>query len=80
MNVWLMLEVVPRAVFNILQAFGGCSASLPAGWWLDLNSGMGSVGIEALSRGCVVGSKGKQWCTLHGLSVAAAGSQSWPKD
>ncbi|CAK9207475.1 unnamed protein product [Sphagnum troendelagicum] len=66
-NVWPMLEIVPGAVFNILQALGGCSASLPAGWWLDLNSGMGSVGIEALSRGCVAGSKGKQWCTLHGL-------------
>jgi 16S rRNA G966 N2-methylase RsmD len=54
MNVWPMLEVVPGAVFNILQALGGCSASFPAGWWLDLNGGMGSVGIEALSRGCVV--------------------------
>lgn len=35
-----------------VQALGGCSASLPPGRWLDLYSGTGSVGIEALSRGC----------------------------
>jgi 16S rRNA (guanine(966)-N(2))-methyltransferase RsmD len=53
MNVRPMMEVVRGAVFNILQALGGCSASLPSGRWLDLYSGTGSVGIEALSRGCV---------------------------
>lgn len=31
---------------------GGCPASLRPGRWLDLYSGTGSVGIEALSRGC----------------------------
>lgn len=32
---------------------GGCPASLrPGGRWLDLYSGTGSVGIEAISRGC----------------------------
>jgi len=51
-NVRPMMEVVRGAVFNILQALGGCSASLPPGRWLDLYSGTGSVGIEALSRGC----------------------------
>lgn len=38
--------------YVVFQALGGCSASLPAGRWLDLYSGTGSVGIEALSRGC----------------------------
>ncbi|CAK9263632.1 unnamed protein product [Sphagnum jensenii] len=64
MNVWPMLEVVPGAVFNILQALGGCSASLPAGWWLDLNSGWAQW---ELRHSAGAGSKGKQWCTLHGL-------------
>ena len=36
----------------ILKAAGGCPASLRSGRWLDLYSGTGSVGIEALSRGC----------------------------
>lgn len=31
---------------------GGCPASLRPGRWLDLYSGTGSVGIEAISRGC----------------------------
>lgn len=52
LNVRPMMEVVRGAVFNILQALGGCSAHLPPGRWLDLYSGTGSVGIEALSRGC----------------------------
>ncbi|XP_068304462.1 uncharacterized protein [Pyrus communis] len=37
---------------SLLQAAGGCPASLRPGRWLDLYSGTGSVGIEALSRGC----------------------------
>ena len=36
----------------VFQALGGCSSQLPPGRWLDLYSGTGSVGIEALSRGC----------------------------
>ncbi|KAJ7571023.1 hypothetical protein O6H91_01G145500 [Diphasiastrum complanatum] len=47
-----MMEVVRGAVFNMLQALGGFSAGLSGGRWLDLYSGTGSVGIEALSRGC----------------------------
>lgn len=47
-----MMEVVKGAAFDILQAAGGCPASLRPGRWLDLYSGTGSVGIEALSRGC----------------------------
>lgn len=35
-----------------MQAAGGCPASLRPGRWLDLYSGTGSVGIEAMSRGC----------------------------
>ncbi|GMH15716.1 hypothetical protein Nepgr_017557 [Nepenthes gracilis] len=47
-----MMEVVKGAAFDILQVAGGCPASLRPGCWLDLYSGTGSVGIEALSRGC----------------------------
>lgn len=35
-----------------MQAAGGCPTSLRPGRWLDLYSGTGSVGIEAISRGC----------------------------
>ncbi|KAL8114649.1 uncharacterized protein LOC141668944 isoform X1 [Apium graveolens] len=52
MDVRPMMEVVKGAAFAMLQAAGGCPASLRPGRWLDLYSGTGSVGIEALSRGC----------------------------
>ncbi|ESW23165.1 hypothetical protein PHAVU_004G023900 [Phaseolus vulgaris] len=52
MDVRPMMEVVKGAAFDILQAAGGCPAALRPGRWLDLYSGTGSVGIEALSRGC----------------------------
>ncbi|XP_050381732.1 uncharacterized protein LOC126798735 [Argentina anserina] len=52
MDVRPMMEVVKGAAFDILQAAGGCPASLRPGRWLDLYSGTGSVGIEAISRGC----------------------------
>ncbi|KAG4914537.1 hypothetical protein JHK87_052094 [Glycine soja] len=52
MYVRPMMEVVKGAAFDILQAAGGCPAALRPGHWLDLYSGTGSVGIEALSRGC----------------------------
>ncbi|KAL5080159.1 hypothetical protein RYX36_008580 [Vicia faba] len=52
MDVRPMMEVVKGATFNILQAACGSPASLRPGRWLDLYSGTGSVGIEALSRGC----------------------------
>lgn len=52
MDVRPMMEVVRSAAFNILQVAGGCPASLRPGRWLDLYSGTGSVGIEAISRGC----------------------------
>ncbi|CAL5395255.1 unnamed protein product [Camellia sinensis] len=52
LDVRPMMEVVKGAAFDILQAAGGCLASLRPGHWLDLYSGTGSVGIEALSRGC----------------------------
>lgn len=52
MDVRPMMEVVKGAAFDILQAAGGCPVSLRPGRWLDLYSGTGSVGIEALSRGC----------------------------
>ncbi|KAA8539102.1 hypothetical protein F0562_025794 [Nyssa sinensis] len=52
MDVRPMMEVVKGAAFGILQAAGGCPASLRSGRWLDLYSGTGSVGIEAISRGC----------------------------
>ncbi|CAN6708703.1 unnamed protein product [Malus baccata var. baccata] len=52
MDVRPMMEDVKGAAFDILQAAGGCPASLRPGRWLDLYSGTGSVGIEALSRGC----------------------------
>ncbi|CAL1357870.1 unnamed protein product [Linum trigynum] len=53
MDVRPMMEVVKGSAFDILQAAGGCPASLRPGRWLDLFSGTGSVGIEAISRGCV---------------------------
>lgn len=52
MDVRPMMEVVKGAAFDIMQAAGGCPASLRPGRWLDLYSGTGSVGIEAVSRGC----------------------------
>ncbi|KAK9090577.1 hypothetical protein Sjap_023754 [Stephania japonica] len=52
MDVRPMMEVVKGAAFDILQVAGGCPASLRSGRWLDLYSGSGSVGIEAMSRGC----------------------------
>ncbi|XP_058769292.1 uncharacterized protein LOC131643159 [Vicia villosa] len=52
MDVRPMMEVVKGAAFGILQAACGSPASLRPGRWLDLYSGTGSVGIEALSRGC----------------------------
>ncbi|CAN1153210.1 Putative rRNA methyltransferase YlbH [Linum perenne] len=53
MDVRPMMEVVKGSAFDILQAAGGCPASLRPGRWLDLYSGTGSVGIEAISRGCI---------------------------
>ncbi|CAK7338609.1 unnamed protein product [Dovyalis caffra] len=52
MDVRPMMEVVKGSAFDMLQAAGGCPASLRPGRWLDLYSGTGSVGIEAISRGC----------------------------
>ncbi|EPS63609.1 hypothetical protein M569_11175, partial [Genlisea aurea] len=52
MDVRPMMEVVKGAAFAILQAAGGSPVSLRPGRWLDLYSGTGSVGIEAISRGC----------------------------
>ncbi|KAL5725372.1 hypothetical protein ACHQM5_008524 [Ranunculus cassubicifolius] len=52
MDVRPMMEVVKGAAFDILQVAGGCPAALRPGRWLDLYSGTGSVGIEAISRGC----------------------------
>lgn len=52
MDVRPMMEVVKGAAFSILQAAGGSPQSLMPGRWLDLYSGTGSVGIEAISRGC----------------------------
>ncbi|XP_006650554.2 putative rRNA methyltransferase YlbH [Oryza brachyantha] len=51
-NVRPMMEVVRGAAFDILQSAGGFPSSLRPGRWLDLYSGTGSVGIEAMSRGC----------------------------
>ncbi|OEL22062.1 hypothetical protein BAE44_0016920 [Dichanthelium oligosanthes] len=51
-NVRPMMEVVRGAAFDIVQSAGGSPASLRPGRWLDLYSGTGSVGIEAMSRGC----------------------------
>lgn len=52
MDVRPMMEVVKGSAFSILQAAGGSPQSLRPGRWLDLYSGTGSVGIEAISRGC----------------------------
>ncbi|KAK4393056.1 CLAVATA3/ESR (CLE)-related protein 25 [Sesamum angolense] len=68
MDVRPMMEVVKGAAFGILQrgvnlftlhvtkkAAGGSPQSLRPGRWLDLYSGTGSVGIEAMSRGALCG-------------------------
>ncbi|KAJ3673398.1 hypothetical protein LUZ60_006772 [Juncus effusus] len=52
MDVRPMMQVVRAASFAILQAATGTPAALRPGRWLDLYSGTGSVGIEAISRGC----------------------------
>eukprot|EP00899_Mesostigma_viride_P013982 jgi/Mesvir1/22585/Mv05006-RA.1 len=49
-----MMEVVRAAVFSMLQSRSGGGGQLPGGRFLDLYSGSGSVGIEAISRGCEV--------------------------
>lgn len=53
MDVRPMMEVVRGAAFDMLQVAGGCPVALRPGRWLDLYSGTGAVGIEAISRGCV---------------------------
>ncbi|KAK2658509.1 hypothetical protein Ddye_005042 [Dipteronia dyeriana] len=50
MNVHPMMEVVKGAAFDILQVDGGCPTSLRPSHWLDLYSGIRSVGMEAISR------------------------------
>ena len=48
-----MMERVRGAVFSIIQSVMACPGRLPSrARWLDLYSGTGSVGLEALSRGC----------------------------
>ncbi|GAX74685.1 hypothetical protein CEUSTIGMA_g2133.t1 [Chlamydomonas eustigma] len=48
-----MMEKVRQAIFNMLQSQAGTVNCLPAeARWLDLFAGTGSVGLEALSRGC----------------------------
>eukprot|EP00249_Psilotum_nudum_P012703 c23932_g1_i1 orf=90-1064(+) len=54
MTVRPMMEVVRAAIFNSLKARVGGNASFSGRRWLDLYSGTGSVGIEALSRGCAM--------------------------
>ncbi len=44
---------VRQAIFNMIQSQAGSSGGLPPGTrWLDMFAGTGSVGLEALSRGC----------------------------
>ncbi|GER35791.1 ribosomal RNA large subunit methyltransferase I [Striga asiatica] len=52
LDVRPMMQVVKGAAFSILQSAGGSPQFLRPGRWLDLYSGTGSVGIEAISRGC----------------------------
>ncbi|CAL5410818.1 unnamed protein product [Camellia sinensis] len=66
MDVHPMMEVVKGAAFDILQTTGGCPASLRPGRWLDLYSGTGSVGIEALSWGC---SERCAYCQVHFIEM-----------
>ncbi|GLI66162.1 hypothetical protein VaNZ11_009922 [Volvox africanus] len=48
-----MMEKVRQAIFNMVQAQAGSSGGLPeTARWLDFFAGTGSVGLEALSRGC----------------------------
>ena len=48
-----MMEKVRQAIFNMIQSQAGTVNCLPTGSrWLDLFAGTGSVGLEALSRGC----------------------------
>lgn len=48
-----MMEKVRAAIFNMITSQAGTVNVLPSGSkWLDLFAGTGSVGLEALSRGC----------------------------
>ncbi|KAG2443918.1 hypothetical protein HXX76_002258 [Chlamydomonas incerta] len=48
-----MMEKVRQAIFNMIQAQAGSGGGLPVtARWLDFFAGTGSVGLEALSRGC----------------------------
>ncbi|KAG2439881.1 hypothetical protein HYH02_010511 [Chlamydomonas schloesseri] len=48
-----MMEKVRQAIFNMIQAQAGSGGGLPTtARWLDFFAGTGSVGLEALSRGC----------------------------
>ncbi|GIL84374.1 hypothetical protein Vretimale_15973 [Volvox reticuliferus] len=48
-----MMEKVRQAIFNMVQAQAGSGVGLPeTARWLDFFAGTGSVGLEALSRGC----------------------------
>lgn len=52
-NVRPMMEMVRGAVFSMLQSYAGTSSIMPRNTrWLDLYSGTGSIGLEAVSRGC----------------------------
>jgi 16S rRNA G966 N2-methylase RsmD len=39
-------------ILTAKQSLQGCPSYMPGGRWLDLYSGTGAVGLEALSRGC----------------------------
>ncbi|GLC76407.1 hypothetical protein PLESTF_001777400 [Pleodorina starrii] len=48
-----MMEKVRQAIFSMIQAQAGSAGGLPeSARWLDFFAGTGSVGLEALSRGC----------------------------
>ncbi|GMH36301.1 hypothetical protein BSKO_04169 [Bryopsis sp. KO-2023] len=52
-NVRPMMERVRAAVFDMLLSHSGSMGGFPTSTkWLDLFAGTGSVGLEALSRGC----------------------------
>ncbi|CAI5527207.1 unnamed protein product [Closterium sp. Naga37s-1] len=66
-NVRPMMKMVRAAVFDMLHALLDSPHRLPPGsCWLDLYSGTGSVGLEAMSRGC-----GQHWkaCNLRWLDL-----------
>lgn len=76
-----MMEMVKAAVFSMIQSRLGGSPIMPENSkWLDMFAGTGSIGLEAISRGCVSASfiELDPWVTKSCLqpNIAACGVEA----